>query len=161
LGPRLHPILTPYTIFHLVTPHPRPYTIHPEPYRGTSLIRKRTPLGPYRRPMPRVLGAQGGWAFFYGSGHTLPSTLNRDPPLTVGLTHSLTHSHSLSFTLTHSHSRSLTHSHSHSHSHSYSLAHSHSLTRTHSLSPTHSLTLAHALTLTHSLTHSLSRTHSH
>ena len=25
-------------------------------YRGTSLIRKRTPLGPYRRPMPRVLG---------------------------------------------------------------------------------------------------------
>jgi len=26
------------------------------PYRGTSLIRKRTPLGPYHRPMPRVLG---------------------------------------------------------------------------------------------------------
>ena len=25
-------------------------------YRGTSLIRKRTLLGPYRRPMPRVLG---------------------------------------------------------------------------------------------------------
>ena len=25
-------------------------------YRGTSLIRKRTPLGPYSRPMPRVLG---------------------------------------------------------------------------------------------------------
>ena len=25
-------------------------------YRGTSLIRKRTPLGPYRRLMPRVLG---------------------------------------------------------------------------------------------------------
>ena len=25
-------------------------------YRGTSLIRKSTPLGPYRRPMPRVLG---------------------------------------------------------------------------------------------------------
>jgi len=25
-------------------------------YRGTSLTRKRTPLGPYRRPMPRVLG---------------------------------------------------------------------------------------------------------
>ena len=24
-------------------------------YRGTLLIRKRTPLGPYRRPMPRVL----------------------------------------------------------------------------------------------------------
>ena len=26
------------------------------PYRGTSPIRKRTLLGPYRRPMPRVLG---------------------------------------------------------------------------------------------------------
>ena len=25
-------------------------------YRGTSLIRKRSPLGPYRRPMPRVVG---------------------------------------------------------------------------------------------------------
>ena len=25
-------------------------------YRGTSLIRKRTPLGPYRRHMPRILG---------------------------------------------------------------------------------------------------------
>ena len=25
-------------------------------YRGTSTIRKRTPLGPYRRPMRRVLG---------------------------------------------------------------------------------------------------------
>ena len=24
-------------------------------YTGTSLTRKRTPLGPYRRPMPRVL----------------------------------------------------------------------------------------------------------
>ena len=26
-----------------------------QPYRGTSHTRKRTPLGPYRRPMPRVL----------------------------------------------------------------------------------------------------------
>ena len=25
-------------------------------YRGTSLTRKRNPLEPYRRPMPRVLG---------------------------------------------------------------------------------------------------------
>ena len=25
-------------------------------YRGTALIRKRTPQGPYRRPMPRVVG---------------------------------------------------------------------------------------------------------
>ena len=29
------------------------------PYRGTSLTRKCTPLGPYRRPMPRVLGGEG------------------------------------------------------------------------------------------------------
>jgi len=28
----------------------------PKPHRGTSLTRKRTPLGPYRRPMLRVLG---------------------------------------------------------------------------------------------------------
>jgi len=34
-------------------------------HRGTSLIRKRTPLGPYGRPMPRVLG---GWAFSYERG---------------------------------------------------------------------------------------------
>ena len=26
------------------------------PYRGSSLTRKRTSLGPYRRPMPRALG---------------------------------------------------------------------------------------------------------
>ena len=26
------------------------------PYRGTSLTRNRTPLGPYSRPMRRVLG---------------------------------------------------------------------------------------------------------
>ena len=26
------------------------------PYRGTSLTKKRTPLGPYSRPMPRVPG---------------------------------------------------------------------------------------------------------
>ena len=29
-------------------------------YRGTLLIRKRSPLGPYRRPMPRVLGRSWG-----------------------------------------------------------------------------------------------------
>ena len=28
----------------------------PGAYRGTSLSRKRTTLGPYRRPLPRVLG---------------------------------------------------------------------------------------------------------
>ena len=36
-------------------------------YRGTSLIRKRLPLGPYRRPTPRVLwGSQGGGRFLMG-----------------------------------------------------------------------------------------------
>ena len=29
-------------------------------YRGTSLVRKRTPLGPYRRPIPKVLGGSEG-----------------------------------------------------------------------------------------------------
>ena len=29
-------------------------------YRGTSPIRKRLPLGPYRRPVPRVLGGSVG-----------------------------------------------------------------------------------------------------
>ena len=36
-------------------------------YRGTSLTRKRTPLGPHRRPMPRVLGGSwGGGRFLMG-----------------------------------------------------------------------------------------------
>ena len=29
----------------------------PCPYMGTSLTRNRTHLGPYRRPVPRVLGS--------------------------------------------------------------------------------------------------------
>ena len=34
---------------------------------GVSLIRKRNPLGPYCRPVPRVLGGvQGGWRFERG-----------------------------------------------------------------------------------------------
>ena len=33
-------------------------------YRGTSLIRKRIPLKPYRRPMPRVLWWFKGVGFF-------------------------------------------------------------------------------------------------
>ena len=37
------------------------------PYRGTSLTGKRTPPGPYRRPMPRVLrGSWGGGRFLMG-----------------------------------------------------------------------------------------------
>jgi hypothetical protein len=36
-------------------------------YRGTSLRRKRTPLGPYLMPMPRVLGgSRGGERFLIG-----------------------------------------------------------------------------------------------
>ena len=35
-----------------------------EPYRGTSLIRNRRPLGPYSRTMPRALwGSWGGGRF--------------------------------------------------------------------------------------------------
>jgi hypothetical protein len=33
-------------------------------YRGTSLMRKHTPLGPYRRPVPRVLGGSLGGGCF-------------------------------------------------------------------------------------------------
>ena len=37
--------------------------MHPVSYRGTSLIRKRTALGPYSRTMPRVLGGPRGVSF--------------------------------------------------------------------------------------------------
>ena len=40
-------------------------------YRGTSLTRKRTSLGPYRRPMPRVLGGSQGGGRFLRSEVTL------------------------------------------------------------------------------------------
>ena len=44
-----------------------PQTLHSNLYRGTSLMRKRTPLGPYRTPMTRVLGgSQTGWRFLMG-----------------------------------------------------------------------------------------------
>ena len=36
-------------------------------YRGTLLTRKHPPLGPYHRPMPRVVGgSQGGGRFLMG-----------------------------------------------------------------------------------------------
>ena len=43
-------------------------------YMGASLIRTRTLPGPYRRPVPRVLGGVlGRWAFSYWRGIlTLP-----------------------------------------------------------------------------------------
>ena len=41
--------------------------LDPLDYRGTSLTTKRTPLGPYRRPMPRVLEMSwGGGRFLVG-----------------------------------------------------------------------------------------------
>ena len=46
-------------------------------YRSTSLIRKRPPLGPYRRPIPRVIwGSQGGGRFLMGE---VPLQEHRDP----------------------------------------------------------------------------------
>ena len=46
---------------------PWPEQSRPGLYRGTSLTRKRTPLGPYSRPMPRVLGGSwGGGRFLMG-----------------------------------------------------------------------------------------------
>jgi len=49
-----------------VNPSPSPMNPRPEalnqvshrfkPYRGAWLVKKRNPLGPFRRPMPRVLG---------------------------------------------------------------------------------------------------------
>jgi len=46
-------------------------------YRGTTLNRKRTPLGPYRRPMPRVLGGSyGGGCFLMGE---VPLYVVRNP----------------------------------------------------------------------------------
>ena len=41
----------------------------PGKHRASSVIRKRTHLGPYRRPVPGVSGESlGGWAFIYGQG---------------------------------------------------------------------------------------------
>jgi len=38
-----------------------------EMYRGTSLIRKRDPLGPYRRPVSMITGgSKGGGRFLTG-----------------------------------------------------------------------------------------------
>ena len=43
-----------------------PHDPSPLQYRATSLTRKRTLLGPYRRPMPRVLGGSwGGRSFLW------------------------------------------------------------------------------------------------
>jgi hypothetical protein len=42
---------------HMQPPSHFPQQTRQQPaFRGTSLAGKRNPLGPYRRPMPRVLG---------------------------------------------------------------------------------------------------------
>ena len=37
---------------------------HATPYRGTSLTKKRPPLGPYNRPMPRAVWLSQGVGVF-------------------------------------------------------------------------------------------------
>ena len=44
-------------------------------YRGTSLIRNRTPLGPYRRLVPRILGG-GLEGYAYGPRGVLEGALD-------------------------------------------------------------------------------------
>ena len=58
-----------------------------EHYRGTSLTRKRTPLEPYRRPIPRVLG---GLMFSYGRGTPVDMHASVGPWQNLGWAHSLT-----------------------------------------------------------------------
>ena len=57
------------------------------PYGGTSLTRDRTTLGPYSRPMPRVLGGPGGGAFSCERGtpvHDIaPGFTQTQPPYRV------------------------------------------------------------------------------
>ena len=57
----------PNRVLHLVPPPP-------SLYRVTSLIRTRTPLRPYRRPMSKVLGVLRGWAS--SSGRSTPVCLS-------------------------------------------------------------------------------------
>jgi len=71
---------------------------HSSTYMGTSLTRKRTPLGPYRRPVLRVLGESlGGMRFLmrevplyrhlstYRWAHEIPlGKINSPPALRIG-----------------------------------------------------------------------------
>ena len=51
-------------------------------YRGTSLVRNRAPKGPYRRPMPRVLGGSlVGGRFPMGE---VPLYISRGTPAGTG-----------------------------------------------------------------------------
>ena len=55
--------------------YPEPTLARSRRYRGTSLIRKCTPLGPYCRLMPRVLGWSWGGGCFLVDEVPLYSTL--------------------------------------------------------------------------------------
>ena len=66
--------------------------VHHKPYRGTSLTRKRTPLGSYRSPMPKVLGGSlGGGHFLMGEVPLYvpsdSSLVHSEPPLDSFLEH--------------------------------------------------------------------------
>jgi len=53
---------------------------HSVVYGGTTLEGKCTPLGPYRRPVPRVLGGVlEGRAFSYGRGNYVSQTPTTTP----------------------------------------------------------------------------------
>ena len=52
--------------------------------RSTSLVRKRTPLGPYRRLMPRVLGGLEGGGRFLMSEVPLHARAFRKARLLLG-----------------------------------------------------------------------------
>ena len=74
-------------------------------YRGTSLLSKCTPLGPYRRPMPRVLE---GWAFSYGRGSPVLLDRASEHEVKVGFFFSdLAHGRSTSLACTREHSGAL------------------------------------------------------
>jgi len=50
-------------------------------YRGTSLTRKRPPLGPYRRPMPQDLGGSYGGGRFKRGTPVHPKKVSEQPVL--------------------------------------------------------------------------------
>ena len=63
-------------------------------YICISRIRKRIPLGPYRRSMRRVQGgSNGGWALSYGQGTPKEGVVSdeRGTPVNVYLAHKKTH----------------------------------------------------------------------
>ena len=88
----------------------RPFFVPPPSETVVSLRRKRSPLGPYRRPLCRVLGgSQGGgrrWAL-NKSVHTASCVMvySRALSFSLSLAPSLTHSQTRKHTHTHTHTR--------------------------------------------------------